>query len=232
MLHVLPQPDMLFRRDMTDAPTAGGSKGRSLLQGGIRYKNKPDPGYFTPREPATLATGSSVGSMMPAEQRHAMMVEEAREGGKINWRKIGRSIGNFAKPILKEIAPIAKKAVLDYGKQALINYIVPAAETAVVAGAGRQRRRSGGAEVSIQNIPKHLSGYRPKKNIPNHQVMDPSFQVEPERMKKASKKPPSSSSRSGALPRSERALIVKQIMAQRGVGMIEASKIVKREGLY
>ena len=91
---------------------------------------------------------------------------------------------------------------------------------------------SGGAEVSIQNIPKHLPGYRPKKNIPNHQVMDPSFQVEPERMKKASKKPPSSSSRSGALPRSERALIVKQIMAQRGVGMIEASKIVKREGLY
>ena len=220
MLHVLPQPDMLFRRDMTDSPS---------LHGGIRYKNKPDPGYFTPREPATLATGSSIGSMMPAEQRHTMMVEEAREGrgssperlqragGKINWRKIGRSIGNFAKPIIKEIAPIAKKAVLDYGKQALMNYIVPAAETAVVAGAGRQRRRSGGAQVSINDIPKKLPGHRPKEYIPGHQVLDANHSNE---RKKPAKKI------------SERGVIIKRIMNERGVSMIEASKIVKAEGLY
>ncbi len=190
MLHVLPQPDMLFRRDMTVAPT---------LHGGIRYKNKPDPGYFTPREPATLATGSSIGSMMPAEQRHSIMVQEARrrrdsspeplerEGGKINWKKVGRSIGNFAKPIIKEIAPIAKKVVLDYGKKALMDYMVPAAETAMVA-AGRQRRRSGGATVSIHDIKKHIPGYRPKENIPGHQVMDPNHSISSSEKKAPKKK--------------------------------------------
>ena len=227
MLHVLPQPDMLFRRDMTDSP---------LLHGGIRYKNKPDPGYFTPREPATLATGSSIGSMMPAEQRHTMMVEEAREGGKINWRKIGRSIGNFAKPIIKEIAPIAKKVVLDYGKQALMNYIVPAAETAVVAGAGRQRRRSGGAQVSIQDIPKKLPGHRPKEYIQGHQVLDANHNIVANERKKPAKKiselgvpPPNAGSKGRSLLRG---VIIKRIMNERGVSMIEASKIVKAEGLY
>ena len=206
MLHVLPQPDMLFRREMTVAPS---------LHGGIRYKNKPDPGYFTPREPATLATGSSIGSMMPSEQRHAMMVEEAREGGKINWKKVGRTIGNFAKPIIKQIAPIAKKAIMDYGQKALTQYLAPAAETALIA-AGRPRRRSGGAQVSIQDIPKKLPGYRPKEHIPGHQVLDSNHASEQKKPRKVS----------------ERSIIVKHVMKERGVGMIEASKIVKAEGLY
>ena len=165
---------------------------------------------------------------MPSEQRHAIMVNEARrrrdsspepiEGGKINWKKVGRSIGNFAKPIIKEIAPIAKKAVLDYGKKALMDYMVPAAETAMIA-AGRQRRRSGGATVAIQDIPKRLPGYRPKEHIPGHQVMDPNHKIY-----SAEKKAPKKIS--------ERSVLVKHVMKERGVGMIEASKIIKSEGLY
>ena len=217
MLHVLPQPDMLFRREMTVAPS---------LHGGIRYKDRPDPGYFTPREPATLATGSSIGSMMPSEQRHAMMVEEAREGGKINWKKVGRTIGNFAKPIIKTIAPIAKKAILDYGQKALTQYLAPAAETALIA-AGRPRRRSGGAQVSIQDIPKKLPGYRPKEHIPGHQVLDANHKPKgfaAQSIRASEQKKPKKVN--------ERSVIVKHVMKERGVGMIEASKIVKAEGLY
>ena len=221
MLHVLPQPDMLFRRDMSEPRQSLGPRGATVaptLHGGIRYKNKPDPAYFSPREPATLATGSSIGSMMPSEQRHAMMVEEAREGGKINWKKVGRTIGNFAKPIIKTIAPIAKKAILDYGQKALTQYLAPAAETALIA-AGRPRRRSGGAQVSIQDIPKKLPGYRPKEHIPGHQVLDANHSIHAGEHKKPKKV-------------NERSVIVKHVMKERGVGMIEASKIVKSEGLY
>ena len=188
MLDVLPQPTMISRRSMTDRPS---------MHGGLRAQAHPTPAMFSPREPATLATGSSVGSMMPsADKRKVMSVYKGgkmepvaysqESGGKINWKKIGRSIKKVAMPILKEVAPVAKQALLTYGKKALMDYMIPAAETAVVAGAGIHRRKSCGGEV-VQG-----SGRKPNA----------------------------------------RAAIVKDVMAKRGVGMIEASKIVKAEGLY
>ena len=212
MLDNIKQPTMISRQSMTEVPSFSRSATGSIghMYGGIRQMNHPLPGQFSPMEPATLATGSRIGSMMnpssiPSAQKHRMMkryigrgVEhpELEEGGKINWKKVGRSASHVLgtikkaampvlKPVLKEIAPIAKQAILKYGKDAVMNYLVPAAETAAVVGAGISRRRH--SSELVQG-----SGRKPNA----------------------------------------RAQIVKQVMAKRGCSMIEASKIVKAEGLY
>ena len=208
MLDNIKQPNMISRQSMTSVPffskSATGSIGH--MYGGIRQMDHPLPGYFSPTGPATLATGSRIGSMMnpssiPSAQKHRMMKRyigrgienpEELDGGKINWKKVGRSashvlgtIKKAAMPVLKEIAPIAKQAILKYGKDAVMNYLVPAAETAAVVGAGISRRRH--SSELVQG-----SGRKPNA----------------------------------------RAQIVKQVMSKRGCSMIEASKIVKAEGLY
>ena len=213
MLNHLPQPTMLFRAPAGDVPT---------LHGGIRVMDKPIPGYYTPEEPATLATGSNVGSMMPSDKKQAMRrYEEANDldGGKINFKKLGKSaskglksIGKVAAPVLKEVGKEVLPIVKKEGIKALKNYLMPAAETVAA-----------NPELLL------AAAGRPKKARKNHRVIremdsssdeDGSIHVDINSHKAGGRRP------------NARAQVVKRVMNEKGMSLIEASKFFKAHGLY
>jgi hypothetical protein len=220
MLDHLPQPNMLFRRPAGDLPT---------LHGGRRPRDKPLPGYFYPEEPATLATGSNIGSMMPTDDKYAMrryakendLDEMEMSGGKINWSKVGKSLkkglstaGKYATPILKEVGKEAMPIIKKEGIKALKNYLLPAAEfTAenpeiLMAAAGRARKPRKRMSKAIREMSDEDSD------------SDGSIHVD------------INSHKNGGKRVNARAEIVKRVMREKGLKMIEASKYVKAHGLY
>lgn len=221
MIHSLPQPTMLFRRPMTEPPG---------LKGGVRVMKHPLPGYYLPKDPATLATGSDVGSMRPSDEKHAMRryvkandLDEMEggshlEGGKgINWKKVGRSIkkglstvGHLAAPIVKEVGKEVLPIVKKEGIKALKNYLLPAATTVaenpelLMAAAGRGKK----------NHKVIRGGYESDSDD------DGSIHVDINSHKSGGRKP------------NARAQIVKKVMREKGLSMIQASSYVKAHNLY
>ena len=221
MLDRLPQPNMIFRQPAGDIPT---------LHGGRRPRDHPLPAYFSPDEPATLATGSNVGSMMPASNKFNMR-RYAKEddladmaGGKINWAKVGRSIkkearklpGDLGKEIKKQVIPEITK----YGLKAAKDYLLPAAETVaanpelLLMAAGRKSRK-----------PRKMSrAIREYSESDSDSDSDGSIHVDINSHKAGGVKRPRAINK--------RAEIVKRVMQEKGLKMIEASKYVKAHGLY
>ncbi len=217
MIEALPQPTMLHRRPMTEPPS---------LKGGLRPQKHPDPGYFLPKDPATLATGSDVGSMRPSDQKLAMRryikandLEDSDliggshlEGGRgINWKKVGRSIkkglstvGKYATPVIKEVGkellPIVKKEGLKALKTVAEN------PELLMAAAGR-----------------------PKKN---HRVIRGGYNSESDSDSEGSIHIDVNSHKNGGKRPNARAEIVKRVMREKGLSMIQASSYVKAHGLY
>ena len=205
MIRALPQPTMLHRSPAGDVPT---------LHGGIRVMDKPLPGYYTPDEPATLATGSNVGSMMLSDKKQAMRryeQEEGLDGGKINFKKLGKSIkkearklpGDFGKEIKKQVIPEITK----YGLKAAKDYLLPAAETVAA-----------NPELLL------AAAGRPKKARKNHKVI--------REMSESDEEGGSHLCGAGARKPNARAQVVKRVMNEKGMSMIAASKYVKEHGLY
>lgn len=214
MIHHLPQPTMLHRRPMTETPS---------LKGGLRPQKHPDPGYFLPKDPATLATGSDIGSMRPSDQKLAMRryVREndledsdliggaSLEGGRgINWKKVGRSIkkglstvGKYAAPIVKEVGKELLPIVKEQGLKAL-KTVAENPELLMAAGRSKKNHRviRGGYDSDSDD--------------------DGSIHVDINSHKGGARKP------------NARAAIVKKVMASKGLSMIEASKYVKAHNLY
>lgn len=221
MLDSLKQPTMLYRRPAGDVPS---------LKGGVKPSDRPIPGYYTPSGPATLATGSDVGSMMPASRKFDMR-RYAKEddldemaGGKINWAKVGKSVkrglstvGKYATPVVKEIGKEVLPIIKQEGIKALKNYLLPAAEfTAenpeiLMAAAGRRsrkpRRKLSRAIREIESDSDSDSEGSIHVDINSHKS-------------------------SGGKRVNIRAEIVKRVMREKGLKMIEASKYVKAHGLY
>jgi hypothetical protein len=208
MIRALPQPTMLHRSPAGDVPT---------LHGGIRVMDKPIPGYYTPEEPATLATGSNVGSMMPSDKKLAMRryeQEEGLDGGKINFKKLGKSaskglksIGKVAGPVLKEVGKEVLPIVKKEGIKALKNYLMPAAETVAA-----------NPELLL------AAAGRPKKARKNYKVI--------REMSESDEEGGSHLCGAGARKPNARAAIVKRVMNEKGLSMIAASKYVKEHNLY
>lgn len=217
MIDRLPQPTMLFRQPAGDIPT---------LHGGRRPREHPLPSYFSPDEPATLATGSNIGSMMPSSRKYDMR-RYAKEddledlaGGKINWKKVGKSVkkglstvGKYAAPVVKDISKEVLPIVKQEGVKALKKYLLPAAEVAaenpellmLAAGRSRKPRKMSRAIREYSDSDSDEEG---------------SIHVD------------INSHKAGGKRVNKRAEIVKRVMREKGLKMIEASKYVKAHGLY
>ena len=216
MIHHLPQPTMLHRRPMTETPS---------LKGGIRVMKHPLPGHFLPKDPATLATGSDIGSMRPSDQKLAMRryvrandLEEDDmvggsshlEGGRgINWKKVGRSIkkglstvGHYAAPIIKEVGKELLPIVKEQGLKAL-KTVAENPELLMAAGRSKKNHRviRGGYDSDSDDERDRIH-----IDVNSH--------------------------KGGARKPNARAQIVKRVMNEKGLSLIEASKYVKAHGLY
>lgn len=223
MLKALPQPTMLHRQPAGDVPQ---------LHGGIRVSEHPTPGTFLPKDPATLGTGSSIGSMRRGDETEAMRryvkandleesdISEELSGGKVNWKKVGKSVskglkqvGKVATPILKEVGKEALPIIKKEGLKALKNYLLPAAET-------------------VAENPELLmaAAGRPKKAKKNHKVIR---QVESDSDEEGSIHVDINSHKGeGGKRHNARAVIVKRIMKEKGMSMCQASSYVKQHNLY
>lgn len=220
MLDHLPQPTMLFRPPAGDKPT---------LRGGIRQADHPTPGTFLPKDPATLATGSSMGSMRRGDETPAMRryvrsndLEESdmedMSGGKVNWKKVGKSVSKGLKTVGKYVAPVAKEVgkevlpiVKKEGLKALKNYLLPAAET-------------------VAENPELLMAAAGRKK--NHKVIRKSYDSDSDEEGSIHIDVNSHKNDKGGRRPNARAQIVKKVMASKGLSMIQASKYVKEHNLY
>jgi hypothetical protein len=222
MLDHIPQPDMLFRPPFGDKPT---------LRGGIRQADHPTPGTFLPKDPATLATGASIGSMRRGDETQSMRryvrsndLEESDmedlSGGRVNWKKVGKSVskglktvGKYATPVLKEVGKEVLPIVKKEGIKALKSYLLPAAETVaanpelLLAAAGRSKK--------------------------NHKVIRKSYDSDSDEEGSIHIDVNShKGEKGGARKPNVRAQIVKRIMKEKGLSMTQASSYVKQHNLY
>jgi hypothetical protein len=218
MLEAIPQPTMIYRGNAGDKPT---------LHGGIRVMEHPLPGYFLPKDPASLATGSNVGGMRPTDKQDMRRYIQANDldedpemsGGKvkINFKKIGKSIKKVAVPLLKDVGQEVKKqvipAVTKYGLKAAKDYLLPAAEIVaenpelLLAAAGRNSKK---------NHKVHRQIYSDSDSDSDAIHVDIN----------------SHKGESGVKRPNARAQIVKKVMSSKGLSMCQASAYVKAHGLY
>ena len=218
MLQSLEQPTMLFRAPAGDKP---------ILHGGIRVMDHPLPGYFLPKDPASLATGSNVGSMRPTDQKQEMRryidandldEDPEMEGGRVNWKKVGKSIKKVAVPLLKDVGKEVKKqvipAVTKYGLKAAKDYLLPAAEMVaenpeiLLAAAGRKSKKNHKVHRQIYSDSDSDEEGSIHIDVNSHK------------------------GESGGRRPNARAQIVKKVMSSKGLSMCAASKYVKDHGLY
>lgn len=174
-------------------------------------------------------------------------------GGKYTAKKFFRDLGHGAKVVgkhalsglkavakNKEVQAVGKELLkegMKQGTKALIEY--------ATSGAGRKKRaprkkkgtdlaevieETKGGKYSVGKFFKDV-GKVGKKIVKNPIVKQVGKELLKEGMKQGTKALINYAS-SGAGGRSARASIVKKVMAEKGLGMIEASKYVKAHGLY
>lgn len=168
-------------------------------------------------------------------------------GGKYSAKKFFRDVGRTAKSVgkatLSGLKAVAKnKEVQAVGKELLKEGVKQGTKALIEyakSGAGRKRGKKAiplseeveavGGKYSVGKFFKDV-GKVGKKIVKNPIVKQVGKELLKEGLKQGTKALISYAS--GAGGRAKRAEIVKKVMKDRGVKMIEASKIVKSEGLY
>ena len=229
----------MYHGDLTGAMVGGGSSP-------MKYNPSGNSSAYPPMNLSAGLAVSSGGSHY-AGLDGAISAHPAEggniSGGKYSAKKFFRDVGRTAKSVgkatLKGLKAVAKnKEVQAVGKELLKEGVKQGTKALIEyakSGAGRRGRarpvplsdevEAVGGKYSVGKFFKDV-GKVGKKIIKNPIVKEVGKELLKEGVKTGIK------ALTGAGGRAKRADIVKKVMKQRGCSMIEASKIVKAEGLY
>lgn len=231
----------MYHGDLTGAMVGGGSSP-------MKYNPSGNSSAYPPMNLSAGLAVSSGGSHY-AGLDGAISAHPAEggniSGGKYSAKKFFRDVGRTAKSVgkatLKGLKAVAKnKEVQAVGKELLKEGVKQGTKALIEyakSGAGRRGRarksavplsdevEAVGGKYSVGKFFKDV-GKVGKKIIKNPIVKEVGKELLKEGVKTGIK------ALTGAGGRAKRADIVKKVMGQRGCSMIEASKIVKAEGLY
>ena len=190
---------------------------------------------------------------------HEIVAPYKTATGGFSFGKLMKDLGHTASsvgkavvsnPIVQDVGKDLLKEGLNMGKDALINYAKGSS-----TGAGRRRKKRGGGEggASLESMvemvrPMAMVGTKGKGvrkagfslgsigkaigSVGKSIVSNPVVQQVGKELLKEGVKEGVKALASGAGGRAKRAEIVKKVMREKGLSMIEASKFVKAHGLY
>jgi hypothetical protein len=223
-----------------------GSYHGDLVGGGSSPMMYNPPGNSVAYPPLSLPAGMDVNS------GGVLAGVDGAVGGKYTAKKFFRDLGHGAKVVgkhtLSGLKAIAKnKEVQAVGKELLKEGVKQGTKALIeyASGAGKKKRASRKKGTDLAEVIEETKGGKysvgkffkdvgkvGKKIVKNPIVQQVGKELLKEGLKQGTKALIASASGAGKGGRSARAEIVKQVMKEKGLKMIEASKYVKAHGLY
>ena len=200
--------DVLKQRNMQHAEDLGQTE---MLSGGLRHRAHPLPSMAY--EPGTLATGIRGRAGDPSLMNGGSFGSFARSMGR-GIRQVGRELAPVVQDIGRQVIPIVKQAGKDFAMQKIAQYGPQIAEGAAMLSGSRRRRR-GRSSPCLDDGGKRY--YHASAAIHSREFL------------KSHAKPRKTLSTSDG--RYRRAQMVKQVMREHGMSMIQASSYIKQNGI-